>query len=113
MLDTGLISSFDVNILEQIASMKAAPAIAFISKKPANKNTVKMCTRHNVFSWHPDCKIVTQKQVYLMHANGIKVFPYNVNTLEEYIAMRDIKVDGVITNDAILAGYWTGIRKAA
>ena len=113
MLDTGLISSFDVNILEQIASMKAAPAIAFISKKPANKNTVKMCTRLNVFSWHPDFKIVTQKQVYLMHANGIKVFPYNVNTLEEYIAMRDIKVDGVITNDAILAGYWTGIRKAA
>ena len=113
MLDTGLISSFDVNILEQIASMRAAPAIALISQKPADKNTVKMCTRLNVFSWHPDCKIVTPKQVNLMHANGIKVFPYNVNTLEDYVRVRDMKVDGVITDDPALAGYWTGIRKAA
>jgi glycerophosphoryl diester phosphodiesterase len=113
MLDTGLISSFDVNILEQIASMKAAPAIAFISKKPANKNTVNICTRLNVFSWHPDCKIVTPKQVNLIHANGIKVFPYNVNSLEDYVRVRDMKVDGVITDDPAMAGYWTGIRKAA
>ena len=113
LLDSGMISSFDVNILEQIASMKAAPAIAFISNQPANKNTVKMCTRLNVFSWHPDNKIVTPKQVDMMHANGIKVFPYNVDTLEDYIVMRDMKVDGVITNDPALAGYWKGMRKAA
>ncbi len=113
MLDTGLISSFDVNILEQIAAMKVAPAIAFISNKPANNNTVKMCTRLNVFSWHPDYKIVTPKQVDMMHASGIKVFPYNVDTLGDFIMMRDMKVDGVITNDPELAGQWTGIKKAA
>jgi glycerophosphoryl diester phosphodiesterase len=113
LLDSGMISSFDVNILEQIASMKAAPAIAFISNKPAGKNTVKMCTRLNVFSWHPDYKIVTPKQVDMMHASGIKVFPYNVDTLEDFIMMRDMKVDGVITNDPELAGFWTGIKKAA
>ncbi len=45
LLDTSMISSFDVNILEQIAFMKNAPAIAFISKKTANRNTVNMCTR--------------------------------------------------------------------
>jgi len=113
MLDTGMISSFDVNILEQVASMPDAPVIAFISKKRADKNTVKMCTRLNVFSWHPDSKIVTPNQVELMHANGIKVFPYNVNTLQEYIGLRDMKVDGVITDDPAMAGYWTTIRKAA
>ena len=113
MLDTGLVSSFDVNILEQIAAMQAAPAIAFISNKPANKNTVKMCSRLNVFSWHPDYKIVTPKQVDMMHASGIKVFPYNVDTLGDFIMMRDMNVDGVITNDPELAGQWTGIKKAA
>jgi glycerophosphoryl diester phosphodiesterase len=113
MLDTALIASFEVKILEQIASMKAAPAIAFISKKPVNKNTVNMCTRLNVFSWHPDCKIVTPNQVNLMHANGIKVFPYNVDTLENYIRMRDMKVDGVITNDPAMAAEWSIIQKAA
>jgi len=93
--------------------MKVAPAIAFISNKPANNNTVKMCTRLNVFSWHPDYKIVTPKQVDMMHASGIKVFPYNVDTLGDFIMMRDMKVDGVITNDPELAGQWTGIKKAA
>lgn len=113
MMDTALISSFEVKILEQIASMKAAPAIAFISNKPADKNTVKMCTRLNVFSWHPDCKIVTPKQVNLMHANGIKVFPYNVDALKDYIRMRDMKVDGVITNDPAMAAEWSMVQKAA
>ncbi|MEJ2165060.1 MAG: glycerophosphodiester phosphodiesterase family protein [Desulfobacterales bacterium] len=113
MLDTALISSFEAKILEQIASMKAAPAIAFISKKPADKNTVKMCTGLNVFSWHPDCKIVTPQQVNLMHAHGIKVFPYNVNSLEDYVRLRNMKVDGVITDDPAMAAEWSTLRKAA
>ena len=113
LLDSCMISSFDVNVLEQIAFMEEPPAIAFISKKPAGKSTAKMCTRLQMFSWHPDCKIVTPEQVDMMHANGIKVFPYNVDTLEDYIMVRDMKVDGVITNDPALAGYWTGIKKAA
>ena len=48
-----------------------------------------------------------------MHAEGIRVFPYNVETLEDYIRVRDMKVDGVITNDPVMAGYWAGIKKAA
>jgi glycerophosphoryl diester phosphodiesterase len=113
LLDTGMISSFDVNILEQIAFMQKPPATAFISKKPANKKTVHMCTRLNVFSWHPDHLIVTRNQVKQMHAAGIKVFPYNVNTFEDYSWMRDMKVDGVITNDPVLVADWSKIRKAA
>ncbi len=113
LLDTGMISSFDVNILEQIASMKEAPAIAFISRKPTDKNTVKMCTRLNVFSWHPDQRIVTRNQVKQMHAAGLKVFPYNVDTLEVYLKMTGMNVDGVITNDPVSAGKWSIARKAA
>jgi len=113
MMDAALVSSFEVKILEQIAGMQAAPAIAFISKDPADKNTVRMCTGLNVFSWHPDCKIVTPKQIKLMHTNGIRVFPYNVDMLQDYIRMRDMKVDGVITNDPALAAQWSGMKKAA
>jgi glycerophosphoryl diester phosphodiesterase len=108
-----MISSFNPHVLEQVASMPEAPVIAFISKRPADKSTVKMCTRFNVFSWHPDYKVVTPKQVNLMHANGIKVFPYNVDTLEDYIRMRDMKVDGVITNDPVMAAEWSILQKAA
>ena len=113
LLNTGMISSFDVNILEQTALMKAAPAIAFISTKTADRNTVQMCSRLNVFSWHPYHKIVTRQQVDMMHDAGIKVFPYNVDTIGDYSRMRDLKVDGVITGDPSLSFERTRLKKAA
>jgi len=110
LVDSVIISSFNVKFLEQIASMKQAPAIAFISENPADEKTVQMCTRLKVFSWHPDHKIVTPEQVELMHARGIKVFPWTVNELEDFDAMQDLKVEGVITNDPMLAARWAGMN---
>jgi glycerophosphoryl diester phosphodiesterase len=66
-----------------------------------------------VFSWHPDYKIVTPHQVGMMHAVGLKVFPYNVNTFEDYVWMMDMKVDGVITDDPVAANQWSRTRNAA
>ena len=108
-----IISSFDANILEQLALMQNPPAIAYISAKPADSKTVQMCTRLNTFSWHPDQRIVTQGQVNQMHAAGIKVFPYKVNSLENFTKMRRMKVDGVITNDPARAGVWSSTKMAA
>ena len=108
-----LISSFDVNILQQISSMENSPAIAFISKTPANSQTVKLCTRLKVFSWHPNHKIVSRKQVNMMHAAGIKVFPYNVDRFEDYVKMINMKVDGIITSDPYSAIGWSTARRAA
>jgi len=48
-----------------------------------------------------------------MHAAGIRVFPYNVDTFEDYARIRNMNVDGVITNDPGLAGYWAEVEKAA
>ena len=113
LLEACMISSFDVNILEQIAFMKTPPAIAFISKEPATRDTVQMCTRLNTFSWHPDHRVVTRDQVEQMHEAGIRVFPYNVNTLAEYTRMSNMRVDGVITNDPQQALVWSRTKKAA
>ena len=49
----------------------------------------------------------------MMHAHGIKVFPWTVNELEDFNAMRDMKVDGVITNDPMLAAHWAGMNNAS
>jgi glycerophosphoryl diester phosphodiesterase len=111
--DSVLISSFDIDILVQIASLEDPPAIALISKTPAGKRIVEICYRLKVFSWHPDHLIVTSHQVDMMHAAGLKVFPYNVDTFEDYVKMIDMKVDGVITNDPVLAVAWSRVRKAA
>jgi glycerophosphoryl diester phosphodiesterase len=108
-----LISSFEIDFLVQIASMEDPPAIALISHTPASKRIVDICARLKVFSWHPDQKIVTQRQVDMMHAAGLKVFPYNVDTFEDYAGMIDMTVDGVFTDDPVAAAQWSRIRNAA
>lgn len=113
MQDSVLISSFEIDILVQIASMEDPPAIALISQIPVRKRIVEICSRLNVFSWHPDHLIVTPRQVDMMHTAGLKVFPYNVDTFEDYVKMIDMKVDGVITDDPLAADQWSRIRNAA
>ena len=111
--DSVLISSFEIDFLVQIASMPDPPAIAYISHTPATRRILALCTHLKVFSWHPDYRIVTLKQVDMMHAAGIKVFPYNVNTFENYVQMMDMQVDGVITDDPVAAAQWSRMRNAA
>jgi glycerophosphoryl diester phosphodiesterase len=113
LLDSVLISSFEIDILVQLASMEDPPAIALISQTPASKRIVDICTRLKAFSWHPDHLVVTPGQVGRMHNAGLKVFPYNVDTCEDYEKMVDMKVDGVITDDPLLALRCSHIRTAA
>lgn len=113
MRDSVLISSFEIDFLVQIASMEDPPAIALISHTPTSKRIVDICAYLKVFSWHPDYKIVTPRRVDMMHTAGLKVFPYNVDTFEEYMRMIDMQVDGVITDDPLAADQWSRIRNAA
>lgn len=113
MQDSILISSFEIDILVQIASMQEPAAIALISKTPVSNRIIEICTSLKVFSWHPDHLIVTPRQVDMMHVAGLKVFPYNVDTYEDYVKMMKMKVDGVITDDPVSAGQWSRVRNAA
>lgn len=108
-----LISSFEIDFLVQIASMPDPPAIALISQTPPSRRILDLCTHLKVYSWHPEYKIVTPRQVERMHTAGIKVFPYNVNMYEDFVRMMDMKVDGVITDDPVAAAQWSRIRTAA
>jgi glycerophosphoryl diester phosphodiesterase len=113
MQDSVLISSFEINILVQIASMDDPPAIALISQTAASRRIVDVCSHLKMFSWHPNQLIVTPQQVNRMHAASLKVFPFNVNTFEEYAKMIDMRVDGVITDDPVVAYKWSRMRNAA
>jgi glycerophosphoryl diester phosphodiesterase len=111
--DYALISSFNIYILEQMAAIADAPALAWISKCPADRHTVEMCTRIGAFSWHPDHRIVTRDQVKMMHAADIKVFPFNLESREEFKRMLAMQVDGVIVSDPLEALKWVGLERAA
>ena len=98
-LTSVLISSFEWKILENVASMEDAPAIALISKYPAEGDNVKLCIRLKAFSWHPNCRELKYDQVKIMREEGIRVFPYNVDSPGEYQRMIQMDVDGIITSD--------------
>ena len=112
-LNAVLISSFNADILVQISEMADRPALALISEEPADDNTIKLCEDIKAFSWHPDHRIVTGSQVKKMHAVDLKVFPYTVDTLEDYLKMTGMDVDGVITNDPVSAQKWSNLNKTA
>jgi glycerophosphoryl diester phosphodiesterase len=111
--DTVLISSFEIEFLVQIAAMEDPPAIALISHTPVTKRIVEICKHLNLFSWHPDQRIATWYQIKLMHTAGLKVFPYRVDTFEDYRRMMDMTVEGVITDDPVAARKWSLLRSAA
>jgi len=111
--DYVLISCFNMCILEQLAALKDAPALAWISKCPADRHTVEICSRIGAFSWHPQYRILTPQQVKMMHAAGIKVFPFNIESRQEIERMLAMDVDGLIISDPLEALKWLKLRHAA
>jgi glycerophosphoryl diester phosphodiesterase len=98
-MDRVIISSFDTRILERIAAMDEPPAIAFISEREADQKVLDMLRRLKAFSWHPKFKILDRDQVDAMHAAGLRVFPWTVNTRKEAEKILSLRVDGLICNE--------------
>ena len=98
-LDRVILSSFDKRILQRIAAMDAPPAIAYISDHGADSGVLEMLLAMKAFSWHPRFKVLTRDQVEMMHASGLKVFPWTINTRTEAEAVLALGVDGLICNE--------------
>ena len=98
-LDRVIVSSFDRRILARIAAMDGPPALAFISDLPADQGLMDLLSEINAFSWHPRFKVLARDQVERVHAAGLKVFPWTINTREEAEKTLALGVDGLICNE--------------
>ena len=99
-----IVSSFDKRILQRIAAMQDPPAIAYISDHRADQRVLEMLLAMRAFSFHPRFKVLSREQVDLMHAAGIKVFPWTINTPQEAENLLAMGVDGLICNDILVTG---------
>jgi glycerophosphoryl diester phosphodiesterase len=97
--DRVILSSFDKRILQRIAAMEAPPAVAYISDHGADRRVLEMLLAMKAFSWHPRFKVLTRDQVEMMHAAGLKVFPWTINTRAEAEKVLSLGVDGLICNE--------------
>jgi len=52
---------------------------------------------------------LTLSELRPANAAGIRVFPYNVDTYEDFVKMRAMPVDGAITNDPAMVIGWSKI----
>jgi glycerophosphoryl diester phosphodiesterase len=98
-MDRVIISSFDKRILQRIAAMDAPPAVAYISDHRADKRVLEMLLAMKAFSWHPRFTVLTRDQVDMLHAAGLKVFPWTINTRAEAEKVLALGVDGLICNE--------------
>lgn len=98
-MDRVIVSSFDQRILQRITAMDAPPAVALISDHGADKIVLDLLLAMQAFSWHPRFKVLTRDQVEAVHAAGLKIFPWTINTREEAQRILALGVDGLICNE--------------
>jgi glycerophosphoryl diester phosphodiesterase len=94
-----LISSFEWRVLERLAVVKKAPAIALLSRHPRLGNPLEACKRLAAFSWNPRGRSLRKDHVRKMHEAGVFVFPWQIDTREDMARMLDMEVDGLIVDD--------------
>lgn len=94
-----LISSFKPDILQNIAAMEGSPLLALLYKSPGYGDHLELCREIGAFSWHPECVGLEKEHVEVTQKEGIKVFPYNVDSLEDFHKVIQWGVDGVITSN--------------
>jgi glycerophosphoryl diester phosphodiesterase len=98
-MDRVIISSFDRRILERIAAMGSPPALAFISDTGADSDTLAVLSAIRAFSWHPRRTVLTREQVERVHALGLRIYPWTINTRPEAEPLLALGVDGLICNE--------------
>jgi glycerophosphoryl diester phosphodiesterase len=98
-VDRVIISSFEKRVLVRIAAMADPPAVAYISEHGADRSLLEMLLAVQAFSWHPRFNVLTRAQVDMLHAAGLKVFPWTINTREEAEKILALGVDGLICNE--------------
>jgi glycerophosphoryl diester phosphodiesterase len=103
LVNSTLISSFHAGLLENIGKLPVHPEVAFITDRSAPPETLNTCKQLGVFSWHPHFKSLEKRLVDSAHAQGILIFPYTVNAIEDLLQMINMGVDGVITDDPGIA----------
>lgn len=95
--DRVIIQSFDVRTLEILHKKYAAVKTAYlVSKGDLEANLKLLSFKPDIYS--PAYKLVTKELVDKCHAQGIKVIPWTVNTKKEINEIKNMGVDGIISD---------------
>jgi glycerophosphoryl diester phosphodiesterase len=92
------IQSFDVRALQAVKKQKSAAITALLveNKDSFQENIGRLGYQPEIYSCH--FKLLRKKHVKKLHAKGIRVIPWTVNTAEDMRKLVKWGVDGIITD---------------
>ena len=93
------IQSFDVRQIQEVHHRYSGVVTGFLT---GNKNTSLEENLKNIGFvpdiYSPQFKLATKELIEACHAQGMKFVPWTVNTLEEMKVLKEMGVDGIITD---------------
>lgn len=95
-----MIQSFDVRALQMVhkkwPDMKISYLVGKKDKKSVDGYIEELGFKPDIFS--PNYNLCTKERVRKFHDKGIRVIPWTPNTVEEMQELKDMGVDGMITD---------------
>ncbi|VAW14435.1 Glycerophosphoryl diester phosphodiesterase [hydrothermal vent metagenome] len=96
-LDNFLISSFKMNELREMRAINESVPIAVLTEDdPADAITIAKELKAEAIN--PYFKKLTPENKTQIHEAGFKIYTWTVNEPEDILAMKELGVDGIITN---------------
>lgn len=92
-----LISSFDLSVLKEAKKLNPSVKISLIIKKIPS-NLEEILSQNNLYSIALSLKIAKQEIIDFLHQKGIKVFVWTVNNRKKIEKLKQMKVDGIISD---------------
>ena len=96
-LDRFIISSFNWKELEKFRLFNSKIPIAVLTDT-SPLNAISVAKKLNAVAINPNYKLLNKNTVNEIKKEGLKIFPYTVNSLNDIDKMKTFRVDGIITD---------------
>jgi glycerophosphoryl diester phosphodiesterase len=93
-----VVSSFNPLVIKKIQKIDRGIRTGFIYQKRLPNFNQKLAKGLIVNSWHPNFKGVSALLLERAAEAGCAVYPWTVNEEEDFLRMKELEVDGVITD---------------
>ena len=95
--DNFIISSFKWDELREMRKLNKDVKIAILTEEDPIK-AIPVAKELNAVAINPDYKTLTVENVNKIHDEGLKIYTWTVNEIEDIEKMKNLGVEGIITN---------------